>query len=108
MLLLPYISKLRWRPIKGNVLINNAAILADTSISSNISSTFHILNTKVSIQQGMHKTHIRLCVLFVARKILNTDLDRSHFAANRTVRGERNAGRQVATKGKYTQMALTD
>lgn len=60
----------------------------------------------------MHKnTHRVMCADFAARNILSADRDRSHFAANRTVRREKGggggggAGRQVATKGKYTQMA---
>lgn len=87
-----------------------------TPLSPAISaSTSSVLSSKASAQQGMHKnTHRAMCAFFAARNILNADLDRSHFAANRTVRREEGggwwwwwwgAGRQVATKGKYTQMA---
>ena len=63
------------------------AILADTSISGNISSTSSILTSKASIQRETCETHVGLFVIFAVRKILNSYLDRSHFAANRTVGG---------------------
>lgn len=56
------------------------------------------------------KTHTGLCVFFAARNIPNTDLDRSHFAANRTVKGGGgDAGRQAGChEGEIHTDGLTD
>lgn len=57
-----------------------------TSLSAATSlTTSSIFTSKASIQQGKYTQGY--VYIFAARKILNTDLDRSHFAANRTVRG---------------------
>lgn len=81
---LPYLSELRLRPIKGNVIINNV----ETPIFGNISSPSSIFNPKEFTQQGQHITHLGLCLFTATRNILNSDLDRRRFGASKTAEGE--------------------
>lgn len=81
---LPYLSELRLRPIKGNVIINNA----ETPIFGNISSPSGIFNSKGFTQQGQHIAHLGLCLFTATRNILNSNLDRRRFGANKTAEGE--------------------
>lgn len=81
---LPYLSELRLRSIKGNVIINNA----ETLIFGNISSPSSIFNSKEFTQQGQHITHLGLCLFTATRNILNSNLDKRRFGANKTAKGE--------------------